>query len=211
LSRPVVSRSAEELYRAIAPAAFDDEVAGWPLLKYCDAWTRAEAAHDPVFRFAEDGTPNWAVLFTAQCPDAWLPWVSQFVGVELTLGATPEQQRAAIAAKTNWGRGTPAGLRSALQTKLTGAKTVIIYERFDQPVSADAAYQIGIRVRTSEATLTLADFTTLAKRYIPAGVKLDFQFVAGFTWDEITAQARTWDQIAAVPRTWTSLETQGAI
>ncbi len=198
MTAPAVNTAAARLYEALEPIAVGDELVGWHLLLFCDALTKGLQELDDVTR-PDSGASGWAWLFDPlACPEQWLPWVAQFYGVTLTVGAATAQHRAELAAKTGRTRGTVTGVVAAIQTRLTGSKWVAIYERYQGD-----PYRIAIRVKTAETTLTAPEFAAFVKTVLPAGLLLDFALVTGQTYDQIDAAFATYTAEDAAYTTYT--------
>jgi hypothetical protein len=117
---PDLASFAALLYDALAPLATLDGQADWHLAHYCGA---LGAMFQPVADVARDtpAGPGWsAVLDLDRCPDAWLPWLAQFVGVTVI----------------------------AAQATLTGNRTVTFRERDSS--AADPPYTLEIVTLTGE-------------------------------------------------------------
>jgi hypothetical protein len=126
---PDLASFAALLYDALAPLATLDGQADWHLAHYCGALGAMFQPVADVARDTADG-PGWsAVLDLDRCPDAWLPWLAQFVGVTVLAGSTPDAMRDRIGRTDGFKRGTPEAIRAAAQATLTGNQTVTFRER----------------------------------------------------------------------------------
>jgi hypothetical protein len=90
----------------------------------------------PIEDYASDdlttGAIGWSIVLDIdRAPDEVLPWLAQFVGVQLIQGLSAADQRQQISGLANMARGTIAALQAAPAPYLTGTKTVIVRERFD--------------------------------------------------------------------------------
>lgn len=187
MSRPVVSRVAEDAYEALEPGGFTthDAELGWPLLHYVaalvwpivlvDEWAATDETVVDRDVLSGPGHPGWSLLLDVdRAPDEALPWLGQFVGVRLPPGESdPVVQREMIRATPGWKRGTREALTAAVQRTLTGERRVIVRERYDG-VRTDPAYQL--RVTTIADETPDPDATRAAiLEHKPAGVMLDFE------------------------------------
>jgi tail protein P2 I len=176
---PTLASVADDLYDAVLPLAWQDAEVGFHLAYLCGALGVMFQAVADVARDTDDG-PGWsAVVDVNRCPDPWLAWLAQFVGVSLVPGTTPAEQRARILSTDGFKRGTVAAMRSAAQLHLIGARSVIFTERFE-----DDAYVLAIRTlaaETPDAAQTRADI--LSQK--PAGIVLDYDTLDGQTYDAV--------------------------
>jgi hypothetical protein len=176
---PELESFADSIYDAVLPLAWLDESVGYALAIYCGALGAMFQPVDSVARDTDDG-PGWsAVVDLNRCPDAWLPWLGQLVGVTVPPGQDAATQRAWIARTDGFRRGTVDALRAASQLHLTDSRTVFFTERL-----GGDAYVLGVRTLTTETPdpyQTLADI--IAQK--PGGIVLDYGVVAGPTYDVI--------------------------
>lgn len=132
MAKPEATDAALELYEALGPFAQGDEERDWPLLKLCMAIT--SGAFDDVHQLVTDQSdtrPGWQVLFDpVRCPAAFLPWLAQVAGATLLPSMSEAEQREAIKDPEVFGRGTPAAIEAVAARHLTGAKSVLITERY---------------------------------------------------------------------------------
>jgi hypothetical protein len=177
----------EYVYDQLAPFASTDEVADWPLATFVDAIAAPIQAIDDIARPAT-GTP-WGWMFDpAICPPTWFQWIAQFSGPPITEGITEQAARDELAAHSGWTRGTVDGITAQIKSRLSGAQWVAIYERYQGD-----PYSIAIRVRVSELTLPTAEMALFVKSLIPAGLTLDYNYVAGATFDSANTAFTTFD------------------
>ena len=189
MARPVVSAAAEELFAACpAWARADGESTGWAFLHFCEAICRKFQTLEDVIRDTDLG-PGWShVLDVDRAPAAWLPWLSQFVGVRLIPGETEAQNRDRIKRRDGLKRGTVNAMRAAVEDTLTGTKHVILNER------NGSAYRLSVRTlgtETPDPTKTLA--AALSQK--PAGIVLDYGTYTGPTYDVVRANFDTYQQV----------------
>ena len=193
---PILESFADSLYDAVAPLAWLDYTVGFALAYYCGALGAMFQAVDSVARDTPEG-PGWsAVVDLERCPDAWLPWLGQFIGVTVPPGATPAEQRAWIAGTDGFKRGTPDAIRTAAGLHLTNSRTVFLTERF-----GGDAYALAVRTLTTETpdtAQTLADIIA-AK---PAGIVLDYATTPGPTYDIVKVTLATYTALRASAATY---------
>lgn len=198
---PVLESFADSLYDAVLPLAWLDASVGYALAQFCASIGVMFQDVDDVARDTAEG-PGWsAVVDLTRCPDAWLPWLAQFVGVTVPPGAPADEQRAWIARTDGFRRGTVDALRAATQLHLTDSRTVIFTERLEGD-----AYVLGVRTLTTETpdeAQTLADI--LAQK--PGGIVLDYDTVAGPTYDVIRVAVATYDDLRAEFATYAEMRT----
>lgn len=204
MARPVVSAAAEQLYAYLGALATDDESTDWQLLKYCDSLA---AMVEPLFDWVSDtdAMPGWAILFNAdEAPVEALPWLAQFVGVQLSEGAPEAEARTAIKAHLGFARGTPAAIEAAAARYLVGPKRVRIQERFAQGV--DNPYGLWIRVFTPD-TPDGAQVLQAILGQKPAGVLLDFAVADGQTYDDLNLAFASFNAVNAAYASFEELRT----
>jgi hypothetical protein len=186
LSAPVLKSFAQRLYDAVAPLAQDDALYGYALANYC-------AALGELFQIVDDYgrdqivsgelAPGWSqVLDLTRAPTVALPWLAQFVGVQLTAGLTDAQQRMQIASVGGWNRGTISAMVLAAQATLTGTKTVNFVER-----NTDA-YTMTVITKSSETPNPVATLAALVSQK-PAGIILLYQNIDGQSYGDLLVNA----------------------
>ena len=199
MSRPTVTETAEIAYAQLS-AVDDHEVRlDYPLLRFVDAVTTHLASVDALVRDGEDGTLGWGVaLDVDRAPDYVLPWLAQFVGVELRSDLDDESQRIRIREAAGWKRGSVAALRGAARQFLTGSRTVIIDERVNSP------YHFTVTTRTNE-TLNDQAIVDAVGALKPAGLTFDHILIQTAEWENLPATHPTWDTIDGL--NWLQFET----
>lgn len=186
---PDLESFAALLYDALAPLATLDGQAEWHLAHYCGAIGVMFQSVADVARDTPDG-PGWsAVLDLDRCPDAWLPWLAQFVGVDLLPGTSPADMRERIAGTGGFHRGTPEAIRVAAQATLTGTRTVYFRERYSG--GADPPYTLQVVTLTTETPSPSATLAAILAQK-PGGIVLDFHTVAGWDYTALKATAYTY-------------------
>lgn len=143
--RPLDAGSfAERVYDELSPLARDDAAHDWALLIYLGGLGQMFQEIEDLSRDTDAGVGWSPLLDLNRVPDKALPWLAQFVGVQIPSGLTAQQQRDRIAATDGWKRGSVGAIVGAVQQYLTGAKQVLLYER------DTSAYHFEIRTRESE-------------------------------------------------------------
>lgn len=124
-----------------------DQLQPWmtpDLERYCYA---IGVMFQPVFELVEEeGTdgeygyvPPWGILFDPDlCPARYLPYLGQFVGVEIPQGASEEEARALVKAESGRERGTLQAVESAIRRNLAPGATFQIVERRNLADEEDA-------------------------------------------------------------------------
>lgn len=170
----MVGNVAAELYDAVAPLAYADADHGYALLHYCEAIGRTLEQVDRYVRDDEAlGLPGWGILLDVDnAPAEALPWLAQFVGVQLVAGHTTEQTRLRIRETDGFARGTPAAIRGAARQYLTGTKTAEVRERYDADnPGVDSPYHLSVFTYPDETPDPAAVVRALLEQK-PAGIVL---------------------------------------
>jgi hypothetical protein len=130
---PAVRYDAWSLYAALGPWTQGDAGRGYPLLLFCDALAAMVQPVDDLVR--DQGTrPGWSQLLDVQrCPRSALPWLGQFVGVDVDPSLPDAQQRTQLTTQSAEARGTPAAIIAAAQRYVTSGATVRLTERDGDP------------------------------------------------------------------------------
>jgi hypothetical protein len=197
---PTLESFAAALYDAIYPLTELDGQTGWHLAKFAGALGEMFQPVADVARDTPEG-PGWsAVLDLQRCPDEWLPWLAQFVGVALLAGSSPDDMRERIAGTDGFKRGTPESIRVATQATLTGTRHVTLRERDSN--SADPPYTLEVVTLTGETPDPAATRAAILAQK-PGGIVLAYRTVAGQDWQGVTA--KTWRQARATYATWRDL------
>jgi len=194
---PVVSDFAAELYESISPLAWDDENQDYALLSICGA---IGAMFQPLRDLGgtdPDGNPGWSILLDIdRCPTQYLPYLGQFVGVQVNTALTDAQQRSQIRAESGMQRGTVAAIKAAAAKLLTGTQTVQLIERTPDPYSFTV---ITADDETPDPDAVLA--ALMAAK--PAGLILNYNgSVTGQTWAQLVSGEATWAAAITAYPTW---------
>lgn len=186
------------LYDAVGPVAVWDELSGWALAHYCAALGVMFQSVQDVARDTPEG-PGWsAVVDLERCPDAWLPWLAQFVGVTVATGWTPAQMRARIAGTDGFKRGSPDALEAALGATLTGSRVVMFRER------NGSAYRLEVVTKTAETPDPALSLRALLEQK-PAGIVLAFRQVTAWDYEEMTLRGGKYSAQSAQYATYLDL------
>jgi hypothetical protein len=153
---------------------------------------------DPVNELTEehgtDGEPAylapWAKLMDPDlCPYADLPYLAQFVGVEIPKVATEAEARAIVKEEQGFSRGTTASIEVAIYKNTTLVKTSqtllgrgIILERRNKE-GAEDAYAFGIDVPTANIP-SMSALEAAVNATKPGGVFPWYNTGAKYTWAE---------------------------
>jgi len=91
---------------------------------------------DPVELLVRDSSEGvgWSVIVDVdRCPNQYLDWLAQWVGVVIPQGLTTEQRRERVKSTDGWSRGSVQAIKSAPLPYLSGSRTVILSERDSSP------------------------------------------------------------------------------
>ena len=140
----------------------------------------AAKPYEQVEEIAEEvgtyGTPGWVpgygkLLNPTECPYKYLPWLGQFVGVEVPTIMTEGEARETVKAESGLERGTRGSLEALLK-KALGTKPFLILEREPTPYHLVVVIPVGSIPEAAYREINLT---------IPAGI-----------WYEIIERAGTW-------------------
>jgi hypothetical protein len=186
--RPTVVPLAEEIYAALGPLTAEDEVHGWPLLRFINAIAQAPQWTEDLVRDRDAG-PGWSsVVDLERAPTEALAWLAQFVGVVIEPNLDSDSQRLRIKETAGFNRGTRAAIEGAARQFLTGSRTAIVLERDTSPYH--------LKVVTFEAETALPDRTAAAlQAQKPAGLVLQYEVSSGATCGALKATGMTCAQL----------------
>ena len=204
MSRPVVSVTAERLYEALGPFQDGDDAVGWPLLLLCDTVTQP-AAEIEGYAADTDSQVGWQLMLDpAICPARALPFLAQWVGAVVPVGASEATARAIVTHSPGFARGTPASVVAAAQLWLTSSQHVTLTERY-----GGNAYAVQVQVYTTEV-IDLTQLTAAVRATLPAGFLLTVTSIAGWTIAQMQSEHPTysWVTIGADWATMTALSQQ---
>jgi P2-related tail formation protein len=124
MSEPAISASGEYLYQRVLPLFNEDETYGWFGRYLVDALMSMMQGLDQVI-LDSPTNPGWTQLADpVNCPEVWLPWCAQLLGVVLPPELTATEQRTYIIAHPAQDRGTPAALLTFLREKATEVRLI---------------------------------------------------------------------------------------
>lgn len=179
MAAPVLSPFAARAYQLVAPIATEDEANAWALAIYIAALSEPFNEIDELASDGPDGQPGWYKLMDPNLiPDKGLPWLAQFLGVDLTGVTDPADMRYLIATRPSWNRGTTRAMIDAVAPLLTGNKTVIFRERYPTP------YQLSVVTRTAETPDSAAVLKALLSQK-PAGIVLTYTVLSGQDYQSV--------------------------
>lgn len=139
----------------------------------------------------------------------WLPWLAQFAGRNISHFSTMEDARTALASGNNFSAGTIGAIQNAVQTVLTGTKTVRVFPMTAtlNAIGQATQWDVSIVTRTSESPdISVMEEAVRLRNAKPAGVVFHFHQHQS-TWDAVELANPTWDVWDT--RTWTQLEESG--
>ena len=198
MTRPTVTVTAERLYAAMGPFQDGDEANGWPLLHWCDTVTQP-AAEIEGYAADTDTQVGWQpMLDPALCPTRGLPFLAQWVGAVVPVGADDATARAIVTHSPGWARGTPASVIAAARLWLTGSQHVVLTERY-----GGDAYAVMVTVYTREV-VDLTSLTAAVKAALPAGFASTINSLTGWTIAEMESETST-RNIAYVESHWATV------
>lgn len=181
------------------------EAAGSPLNTY----DRDPALEDPEIGF--DPVYATSDLLDGRTADAaWLPWIGQLVGSDLSTSYTDvERRNNVVYAFLGYRAGSRASLRNAVLEELTGTKYLQVFDHSKvvglSSVEPGTEWEVTLVTKPSE-TPGGADIvgTIERKGAKPAGVKL-YHFAYTIIWNDFEARFTTWNDIEAMA-SWDELE-----
>lgn len=189
---PTVNPSTLELYEALGPAIIGpDPATGWVLLGWVDGPGHLRDEVASVVRWRA-GRAGWQDLLDAdRCPAWALPWLAQWVGVDLDPAWSTGQIREAIRTPLSWSRASVGVIRDAANRWLPSGEVVLVeYAGGDEhaiTITFDAAQLDTPTLGDLEATYdTLGDIEEAYKRL----------------GDITPAEGRVRDAIAAAVPAW---------
>jgi len=134
MPQPSLPTYGQDLYDRVQPLAYADPLYDWPVAHLCNAFAQMFQLLETLGRDnVVVGAPGWSIVVDPnRCPVEGLPWLGQFVGARVPYGLTEDQQRNMVKDAPGWDRGSPQAIMAAASVFLTGNKTVIMRERFNQ-------------------------------------------------------------------------------
>jgi hypothetical protein len=143
--------------------------------------------------------PGWDIAFDPdEAPVELLPWLAQFVGVQLTPEMSEQQMRDEIREPTGWKRGQDESIRVALRRTLVatveGEEPLVII-RPNTP-SAGHHYIRTLASQTPEPERT----KVVLRSKVPAWSVLDYEAITGLTYADLEASKYlTYAELEASP------------
>lgn len=187
----------ELLYESLSPLNEPDPEEA--LKKFCIALCAPlQPAYDLVR--ARSDTASWGIVFDANlCPVAALPYLAQFVGVQLTPEMSVEQMRNEIRQPTGWKRGQPESIQIAVRRTLTGENPLVIIHPRTPEVGHH--YIRTLLSQTPEPSRTEA----IIRAVLPAWEVLDYAAIIGVTVADISASTK-WTTVADLATKFASVQ-----
>ena len=143
----------------------------------------AQIVSDQNFVDDSDYVPGWSVLLDpSNCPSVLLPFLAQFVGVNLSATVDPTAALSAILAEAGFQRGTLAAIIAVAQQYLIATQSCIVIER-TKNTPGDDAYRFLMIVRPEEVT-SVSALVAAVNGVKPAGIQWTLVQTDGFTWAE---------------------------
>ena len=145
-----------------------------------------------------DYTAGWSTLLDpTACPDWALPYVGQFIGVQVPAGTAASAARAQIIAEQNFQVGTANAIIATAKLWLTGKQHVALLERTAADGSTADPYHLCVIVRPEEV-IDAGQLFRAVDAVRPVGVQWTLNQVDGTIWSESThtwsAETATWSQ-----------------
>jgi hypothetical protein len=172
------------------PLAPHDDQYGYAHWVLCESIGRIFLELQQVFDPEDPIPPVAPILDVGLCPDWALPWLAQFVGVQLPEGTDPTTARALITSVAGWSRGTRAAMEAAAGLYLTGNKTVYFRER------DTSAYQLEVVTITEETPDPTKVQAALAAQK-PGGLILRYRTVTGWDYQQLASMAYLYSYVKA--------------
>lgn len=191
----------ELLYESLGFHVEDDEAQDFSLRKFCEALCAPmQPAYDLVRE--RDDSAGWGIVFDVDnCPAYALPYLAQYVGVQITEEMSEEQIRNEIRQPTGWKRGQPESLQIATRRTLTGESPLaIIHPRTPE---VGITYVRTLLSQTPDPTRT----ERILRSVLPAWEVLNYEAITGPTWGDVAASGKweTWANLATHFTTWQAL------
>jgi len=185
MAQPSAGIFATAIYTEVFPLTYADEQYGWHLLYYLDAIGQMFDEIEGLARDTDDAVGWSKLLDPVNTPAKALPWLAQFVGVELAPTLSEADKRNYIKEAVNWKRGTVAAIINTTQFFLTGSKTVRLDERDSSP------YHYTITINPAEVTnLSLVQAALNAQK--PAGLQFTLNLTTTRTYFQVKTDNATY-------------------
>jgi hypothetical protein len=163
--------SGEYLYQRVLPLFAEDEKFGFFGKHLCDALMAMMQGLDQIL-IDSDSNPGWtSIADPVTCPEAWLPWCAQLLGVVLPPDLTAEQQRSYIIEHPAQKRGTRESLLTFIHERAPSAQVI---ER-ENPNGEAKAYWFLIVAAPNE----FAEAIQTTGNVVKGSAKVTFTHTAG--------------------------------
>lgn len=163
----------QSLFDLLQPMFYDDVDQHSALAIYLSGLGLNFEIIEEYARDTDDGKIGYSILVDAtRVPDEAITWLGQFVGVQITQGLPPAQQKQQLVGLGTWKRGTVAALQAAPLPFLTGSQTVIVKERDTSPYHFEV---ITYASETTDQSKVLAALLTQK----PAGLIMNYVVFSG--------------------------------
>jgi hypothetical protein len=176
---PTLTTTGERLHDALSPLATEDEANGYALAHFLSALAAMFDEIADLSRDQDDGAPGWSPVFDPDAaPADFLPFLAQFVGVQLPPNLDEAGQRLRIKETDGFKRGTPTAIMGAARQHLVGPggdgwdATVYLIERHGSPYAFTVT---TLESETPDETKVLA--ALLEQK--PAGLILSYSTIVG--------------------------------
>lgn len=181
-------------YEAMAPLAYADKELGYPLLRLCDAFSSMWADLDPIIRDKivekHRRIPGYSILMTLQeCPSIFLPWLSQFSGVQAPPN-NPVLDRELIIGAEGMHRGTAEAIEKRVKLLLTGKQRVSVFERYE-----NKAYRMLVVTFGEETPVTKATIEKAIEEVVPVGMILTVVIAEAWIYFEVPVEEPTYKKV----------------
>lgn len=131
--------------------------------------------------------PGWSVLLDPEgCPSDFLPFLGQFIGVQVNPGDDPTDARARITERSPWKRGTLAAMTTAAKANLTGSQQLVVLERTAANGTPDAYHMIFEFEAQQCPNVGLLIAAVEAVK--PGGIQITYASTQGWAWNEATGE-----------------------
>lgn len=136
---PPLGRVAQEVYDELEPLRYaetePDVPYDHPLAKYVQTLCYADELVDTLARDTDDGKPGWSIIVDIdRCPDEFLPWLAQLVGVVLDPTVDADANRERIRSVDGANRGTTGAVLAAAAQHLSLQPSYRRHVQADRPL-----------------------------------------------------------------------------